>query len=102
MPCFGIRVRLLSIPLAALCCAIVTTPASALLINQTVRVNHAREFESLTGDTFNDNEDGPHIEQGGPASARVNLGDGTNAFGSRPSPRRSALSRTGNQVIGSV
>jgi hypothetical protein len=81
MPRFGIRVRLLSIPLAALCCAIVTTPASALLINQTVRVNHAREFESLTGDTFNDNEDGPHIEQGGPASARVNLGDGTNAFG---------------------
>jgi hypothetical protein len=59
---------------------IAAQPAQALLITTDVaRVNDAREFEALTGNTIQ--EDGPHIETAGPASARVQLGDGTNALG---------------------
>ena len=79
--------RKLSVRASSLFCSaivplsvIAVQPAQALLITTDVaRVNDAREFEALTGTTIQ--EDGPHLETAGPASARVQLGDGTNAFG---------------------
>jgi hypothetical protein len=77
-----LTVRTASLFLSAAAPLIVTAvpPAQAFLITSGVaRVNDAREFEALTGNTIQ--EDGPHLESGGPASARVQLGDGTNAAG---------------------